>query len=202
MRATRLNARTARVGLQIARGKRDVFCIPVAIFVCRPGEPDGRQLALSEISRCRPHKSTVDTAVGRAYTHSRVFSAHDVFRGFPASTSAVPTFRVVSLFTPRRQPYIHILKVIYCRITLTAQPGPKRIKETSPPLFLSFKRCKVLETTGGPRAASIAPAGELRGAQKKKKTTRGLASNAAFALKPDDHPGLACLSSHADLTVL
>lgn len=53
------------------------------------GEPDGRRLALSEISRCRPHKSTVDTAVGRVYALTRVE------RGFgrvpPRLVSSSPT---------------------------------------------------------------------------------------------------------------
>jgi len=73
---------------------------------------------------------------------------------------------------------------------LTAQPGPKRIKETSPPLFLSSAR----------QGAEAPPGGAE---EEDRAATRGLASNAAFALKPDDHPGrvLACLSSHADLTV-
>lgn len=87
---------TRTVGLQIARA-RDVFCIPVAIFVRRLGEPDGRRLALSEISRCRLHKSTVDTAVGRAYALTRVQ------RGFGRRSRSRPASsrRAVSLaFAP------------------------------------------------------------------------------------------------------
>lgn len=79
----------APVGSQIARA-RDVFCIPVAIFVRRPGEPDGRRLALSEISRCRLHKSTVDTAVGRAYALTHVQ------RGFARRSHPAPRLAPVS----------------------------------------------------------------------------------------------------------
>lgn len=140
------------------------------------GEPDGRRLALSEISRCRPHKSTVDTAVGRAYALTRVE------RGFgrvpPRLVSSSPTaLPSAPLRTPCRH-CIHILKVIYCRITLTAQPGPKRIKETSPLLsFLSFTRTR--QGAGPP--APPPPRGSAE--EEDCAATRGLASNAAFALK-------------------
>jgi len=113
----------------------------------RGGEEDrmADDSLLSEISRCRPHKSTVDTAVGRAsalvgsgskppsfhFTSPRLVSSHP--SGDPPSRNRSSALRPPS---PPSSARIHILKVIYCRITLTAQPGPKRIKET--PLSLSL----------------------------------------------------------------
>lgn len=139
--------RTSTEGRRGGRGERE-----------EGGGPDGRRVALSEISRCRPHKSTVDTAVGRAYAltrSTRWFGRNPLRLASPRLVSSL--FSALPLSLPLVSARIHILKVIYCRITLTAQPGPKRIKETS---LLSFfrPRGKMM-----PSRALVAPPGAERG---------------------------------------